>query len=154
MKKYYYWLLVVAIIVIDQLSKCWVSHYLQLGESRYGTPFFNLVLAHNYGAAFSFLNVPGGLQRWLFVVLSSVISVLLLFWLRTAQSRLQATALALILGGAVGNLIGRLFKGYVVDFLQFHWADYCWPAFNVADSAVCIGVGLLIISLFFTRKKS
>jgi len=140
------WLLLSAVvIVLDLATKAWVSGAFQLGESREVTPFFNLVLAHNTGAAFSFLAGAGGWQRWLFAAVTIGISIALVVGLkRHGDKLLLATAFALVLGGALGNLYDRLTLGYVVDFLDFHWARSHFPAFNVADSAITIGVALLL----------
>jgi signal peptidase II len=135
----------VGVIALDLATKAWVSAAFQLGESREVTPFFNLVLAHNTGAAFSFLAGAGGWQRWLFAAVTIAISAALVVGLRRHGDKpLLATAFALVLGGALGNLYDRLTLGYVVDFLDFHWARSHFPAFNVADSAISIGVALLL----------
>lgn len=147
--------LVLAMIVIsaDQVSKVWVQQTLSLGDSRILTPYFNLVRAHNSGAAFSFLADASGWQRWFFVGLGGVATVVIAWLLaRHGHQRLFACALSLILGGAIGNVIDRLLHGHVIDFLQFHW-DWLtpifhggyFPAFNVADSAITAGVVLLLL---------
>src|SRR5690349_8325798 len=134
-----------AIIAADLATKAWITSIFKYGEVREVTPFFNLVLAHNTGAAFSFLAGAGGWQRWFFTAIAVVISVAIVVVLRTqAGNRLLAVALALVLGGALGNLHDRVTLGYVVDFVQLHAAGYYWPAFNVADSAICVGVALLL----------
>ena len=140
------WLLLSAVVVaLDLATKAWVSATFQLGESREVLSFFNLVLAHNAGAAFSFLAGAGGWQRWFFTVVTVGISVALLVGLRRHGDKpLVATAFALVLGGALGNLYDRLTLGYVVDFLDFHWGRAHFPAFNVADSAISVGVALLL----------
>lgn len=140
------WLgLSVVIIVVDQLTKLVVTRALAHGQSITVTPFFDLVLVFNPGAAFSFLSDASGWQRWFFVALALVISVWLLFLLhRHARERLLPCALALILGGAIGNVIDRLLFGAVIDFLYFHLGKYYWPAFNVADSAISVGVALMV----------
>ena len=140
------WLLVsAAVVAADLATKAWVSSALGFGEVRTITPFFNLVLAHNTGAAFSFLANAGGWQRWFFTAIAVAISVAIVFWLRRQHGdRRIALALALVLGGALGNLWDRLTLGYVVDFVQLHAAGYHWPAFNVADSAITVGVAILI----------
>lgn len=141
-----HWLTVAAVvIVLDQTSKAAISSHFVQGESLALTPFFNLVLAYNAGAAFSFLHDAGGMQRWLFSVIAIVASVWIVWLLRRHQAeRLFSLALALILGGALGNLIDRIAYGHVVDFLDFHWAGYHFAAFNVADSAITGGAALLI----------
>jgi signal peptidase II len=141
-----YWLaLAVLVILLDQASKLWVLGSFHLGESLPVTGFFNLVLVFNSGAAFSFLSDAGGWQKWFFIVLALVISGWLAVMIRQhAAERLQPLAFALVLGGALGNVIDRLRFGAVVDFLDFHVAGWHWPAFNVADSAITIGVVLLL----------
>ena len=112
-----------------------------------------MTLAHNYGAAFSFLSDAGGWQRWLFTGLASVVTVVLVIWLLrlTAKERMLAAALSLVIGGAVGNLIDRIINGYVVDFIDVYYRDWHWPAFNVADSAISCGIVLLLIDgIFFS----
>jgi len=140
------WLaLSVLVLALDQASKAWMLASFRLMESLVVTPFFNLVLVFNPGAAFSFLAGAGGWQKWFFVGLALAISAWLLSLLRRhAGERLLPTALALILGGAVGNLIDRLRFDAVVDFFDFHLAGYHWPAFNVADSAITVGVALML----------
>ncbi len=133
------------VLLLDYASKAWVLSAFHLHERMTVTSFFNLVLVYNPGASFSFLADAGGWQRWFFVVLALVISAWLLVMLRRhAQERLMPMALALVLGGAVGNVIDRLRFGAVVDFLDFHVAGWHWPAFNVADSAITVGVILLL----------
>ena len=138
-------LLSAGVVAIDLATKSWVSASMQLGDSREILPFFNLVLMHNTGAAFSFLAGAGGWQRWFFTAITIVISgVLVLMLRRQHQDRLMATACALVLGGALGNLYDRLTLGYVVDFVMLHAGGYAWPAFNVADSAISAGVVLMV----------
>lgn len=133
------------IIVIDFLSKAWVLASFQTHERVAVTSFFNLVLVFNPGASFSFLADAGGWQRWFFTVLALAISAWLAVMIRQhAHERLMPVALALVLGGALGNVIDRLRFGAVVDFLDFHLAGWHWPAFNVADSAITVGVMLLL----------
>ena len=140
------WLAVsAAVVAADLATKAWVSHVFVPGESVTVTPFFNLVLAYNTGAAFSFLADAGGWQRWFFTVVTIVISIGIVVMLARQRSAPSVSAaLALVLGGALGNLYDRLTLGHVVDFVQLHAAGYYWPAFNVADSAISIGVALLI----------
>ena len=135
-----------AVILLDQLTKTLISGSFELNDSRTITSFFNLVRAHNTGAAFSFLAGAAGWQRWFFIGLGAV-AALFIVWLlkRHGGQRLFGWALALILGGAVGNVIDRLLHGYVVDFLQVHWGGSYFPSFNVADSAISIGAALLIV---------
>src|SRR3954463_13136201 len=140
------WLLVsVAVVAVDLATKAWISGAFQYGEVRPVLPFFNLVLVHNTGAAFSFLAGASGWQRWFFTAITIAISAFIVVMLRRHhRDRLMATALALVLGGALGNLHDRVSLGHVVDFVQVHAAGWYFPAFNVADSAIPIGVGLLI----------
>lgn len=141
--------LALVVIVFDQLTKLLASMKLAYGEPVVVWPVFNLMLAHNQGAAFSFLHDAGGWQRWFFAGLASVVSVVLVVWIaRVRTQKLLAVSLALILGGAVGNLIDRLRFGHVVDFLSFHWNQYYFPTFNLADTAITIGAGLMLLDMF------
>jgi len=134
-----------AVVALDLATKAWISAAFTPGEVLRVTPFFNLVLAHNAGAAFSFLADAGGWQRWFFTAVAAAISIVIVVMLkRSADNPLLQSALALVLGGAVGNLHDRVTLGHVVDFVQLHAAGYYFPAFNVADSAITIGVALLI----------
>ncbi len=145
------WLwLSVLIIVLDQISKGMASAYLNLHEPIAVLPSFNFTLMHNTGAAFSFLRDAGGWQRWFFASLAIIVSVILVFWLRSVprSNRWLALALALVLGGALGNLWDRLVLGYVVDFIQIYYQQWYYPAFNIADSAIFIGAGMLIVDSF------
>ncbi len=147
-------MLAALVLVLDQASKQWVLDSFRLMESRTITPFFNLVLVFNPGASFSFLADAGGWQKWLFVALALSISVWLLHMLRQhATERLLPAALALILGGALGNLVDRLRFDAVADFLQFHYAGWYFPAFNVADSAITVGVVLMLLHQFRLAKE-
>ena len=148
------WLAIAAIvIVLDQLSKAAINSHFVFGESMVVTGFFNLVLAHNTGAAFNFLSDAGGVQRWLFSAIAIVASVWIIWLLRKHQSeKLFSFALAFILGGALGNLIDRIAYGYVVDFLDFHWGAYHFAAFNLADSAITCGAALLILDSLKGKK--
>ncbi|MDD2915599.1 MAG: signal peptidase II [Gallionella sp.] len=142
------------VIVLDQLSKAWVSSHFVYGESLYVLGVFNLVLAHNTGAAFSFLNDAGGMQRWLFSGIAVIASVWIVTLLRKHSAEtLFALALSLILGGALGNLIDRVAYGYVIDFLAFHWEEHYFPAFNIADSAITCGAIALILDSFRSQRK-
>ena len=140
------------IIVLDQLSKMWITGHFSYGESLHVLSVFNLVLAHNTGAAFSFLSDAGGMQRWLFSIIAIAASIWIVWLLRrhVAQT-LFALALSMILGGALGNLIDRIAYGYVVDFLQFHWNGHYFPAFNLADSAITCGAALLLLESFVKK---
>jgi signal peptidase II len=136
------------VILADQLVKAWVVHHFTLFERRHVLPVLDIILTYNTGAAFSFLAEASGWQRWLFVLLAIGVSGALLLWLRrlrAAQQGLLACALALIAGGALGNMIDRLRFGRVVDFVHVHWQQHFFPAFNVADSAITIGAALLIL---------
>jgi signal peptidase II len=142
----------VLVIALDQLSKMWISSHFAYGESYTVTSFFNLVLAHNTGASFSMLSDAGGWQRWLFSGIALVASGWITWLLRKHQhEKLFCIALLFILGGALGNLIDRLIYGYVVDFLDFHWKESHFAAFNVADSAITLGAALLLWDSF--KKK-
>lgn len=145
----YLWLSLL-IIVADQISKTIMVNWLDLYQSVPVLPFFNLTLAHNPGAAFSFLAGAGGWQRWFFIILAVVICTVLVIWMkRLAQTaKLEAISLAMIIGGATGNVIDRLIYGYVIDFLDVYAGSYHWPAFNIADSAIFIGAVFLIIDSF------
>ncbi|TDN68666.1 signal peptidase II [Paraburkholderia sp. BL10I2N1] len=140
------WLGVALIVILfDQLSKIAISKVFAYGESVAIAPFFNLVLVYNRGAAFSFLAAAGGWQRWAFTGLGVVAALVICYLLkRHGTQRLFCTALALILGGALGNVIDRLVYGHVIDFLDFHVRGWHWPAFNLADSAITIGAALLV----------
>ena len=142
-----HWLgLALVLVIADQFTKVLVLGSFQLGDSRVVTSFFNLVRVHNAGAAFSFLADASGWQRWFFTGLGVAAAVLIVWMLKNhAGQRLFGFALACILGGAIGNVIDRVLYGYVVDFLDFHWASMHFPAFNVADSAISIGATCLIL---------
>lgn len=151
------WLLLSAgVILADWQTKQWVSEALVLYRPNEITSWLNITLAHNYGAAFSFLSDAGGWQRWFFVVLASGVSLVLTVWLlRLPRNEwLTGLGLGLVIGGAVGNLIDRIQLGYVVDFIDFHIGGWHYPAFNVADSAITIGVIVLLIDgLFFSTAR-
>lgn len=153
MRKWLWLSLVVA--VLDQVSKIWVQAVFQEGDSMAVTGFFNLVLVYNEGAAFSFLSDAGGWQRWFFVTLAVVISVVLYNWIGNLQrhERSTAAALALILGGAWGNLVDRLLFGKVTDFIDIYYAHWHWPAFNIADSAIFLGVVLMLLGLLQEEQR-
>lgn len=141
-------LLAAMVVVLDQLTKLWVLADFQPHEVLPVLPVFNLTLVFNTGAAFSFLSNAGGWQRWFFIGLTSLVSIGLLVWLTRLRQheRLAGVALAMILGGAAGNLLDRVRLGKVVDFLDFYWQQWHWPAFNVADSAITLGVMILLLS--------
>ena len=149
------WLLLSIVVVIaDLLSKSMASSMLEYANPVPVLPSFNLTLLHNTGAAFSFLAAAGGWQCWFFVGLAVVVSIALVKWLSTLKNdRWLAIAIALILGGALGNLYDRITLGYVVDFLHFYWRDYHFPAFNLADTAISIGAAMMILDLFRSKPE-
>lgn len=144
------------VIMLDQFTKLLADRFLSMHSVKTIVPgFFDLVLAYNTGAAFSFLSDAGGWQRWAFTALAIAVSVLLILWLKRLppSEKLTAIALALILGGAIGNLIDRILYGHVIDFIHWFYKDFSWPAFNLADSAITLGATLLIIhAIFFDNK--
>ena len=154
------WLLVSAVIaVLDLWPKNIASEALTLYRPVELTSWLNMTLAHNYGAAFSFLSDAGGWQRWLFTGLASVVTVVLVVWLLRlpSEEKLTAAALGMIIGGAIGNLVDRINNGYVVDFIDVYYRDWHWPAFNLADSAITCGVILLLLNGLFlsiSEKRS
>ncbi len=140
------------VILLDQITKYVISSHFYYGENYFVTSYFNLVLWHNTGASFSMLSDAGGWQRWLFSAIAASASVWIFFLLRkNPHQKLFCLALIFILGGALGNLIDRLIYGYVVDFLDFHWNESHFAAFNVADSSINIGAALLLWDSF--KKK-
>ena len=137
--------LALLVVLLDQLTKYWVSASFHYGEVRVVSRFFNLVLTHNKGAAFSFLASAAGWQRGFFIAIALIaIAVISMLLMRRAGDRLFSLALALILGGAIGNVLDRIILGHVVDFLDLHLAGWHWPAFNLADSAITVGAVLLV----------
>ena len=140
------------VVVLDQLSKYWVMTSFEEYEVLRVWPVFNLTLVYNTGAAFSFLSDAGGWQRWFFVTIGVLVSAAMVVWLSRldVRERLTAYGLAFVVGGAIGNLIDRILLGKVVDFLQWHWQDWYWPSFNLADSAITLGVVLLLIDGLFS----
>ena len=156
----YLWLTLL-VIIVDLSSKAIVSEHFYLYEVLVVIPhWFNLTLAHNSGAAFSFLANESGWQRWFFAAIALLVSVVIFFWIKRLQAHEHwlAIALALVLGGALGNLWDRLTLGYVVDFLDFYYQNGTqamhWPAFNVADMAISMGAFLLIVDALFSKDSS
>ncbi len=139
----------IKLVVMNSMGYGWVNRIEIL-------PFFNLLYVHNYGAAFSFLSDQAGWQRWFFTGIAFVVTAMLAFWMRRlpATERWNNIAYALIIGGAVGNVFDRVVHGFVVDYLDFYWGNYHWPAFNLADSAICIGAAMIILDGFRGNKKS
>ncbi len=143
------------VLILDQCSKLIADALLQFNQPVPLLPFLDLRKVYNPGAAFSFLSDASGWQRWFFVGLTLLVSLVLAVWLRrlqAGQARL-ALALSLILGGALGNLIDRVVYGYVIDFIDLYYGDWHWPVFNVADSAITVGAGLLILDALLGHKK-
>ncbi len=143
------------VIILDQTTKFFALHYLTFNQPTFVTFFFNLTLAQNPGAAFSLLAQAGGWQGWLFGFIAILVSTVIIYWLYKLPSDKiwLPVALALILGGALGNLCDRLAHGYVVDFLDFYIGNWHWPAFNLADSAISIGAVMLIIDIVWHRQS-
>ena len=151
-----HWLLLsVVVVVADQFTKWLAQASLIPYQPVPVIPMFNLTLAYNTGAAFSMLSDASGWQRWFFVSLAIVVVIVLFSWVwrMRADERLHAISITLILGGAIGNLIDRLLHGYVVDFLDVYYGSYHWPIFNIADSAITVGVVVLIIDMFINQKN-
>ena len=154
MKPLYKWLSISAVIVIvDLYTKHLIQNAFVYGEHLTINSFFDLVRYHNEGAAFSFLSDAGGWQKWFFAAIS-VIAVIVITYLikKHSEQKLFCFGLALVLGGAIGNLYDRITLGYVVDFLNFHINNHYWPAFNIADSAICVGVAMLLWDSFKNDK--
>jgi signal peptidase II len=148
------WLwLAAGVVAADQISKAAILAVLREGDARPVTSFFSLVLTYNTGAAFSFLATASGWQRWFLAGIAIAATIVIVVLLRRGGSAVYSTGLALILGGALGNLYDRLALGKVVDFLLFHYAGWAYPAFNVADSAITVGAGLIIFDSF-RRQRS
>ena len=139
----------IKLIVMDKMGYGWANRIEVL-------PFFNLLYVHNYGAAFSFLSDQEGWQRWLFTGIAFVVTGMLAYWMRRlpASDKWNNIAYALIIGGAVGNVFDRIVHGFVVDYLDFYWGTYHWPAFNLADSAICIGAAMIILDGFRAKKSA
>ncbi|MFT6300415.1 MAG: signal peptidase II [Saprospiraceae bacterium] len=144
----------VSVAIIDQLAKYAVTQKFLYGAHENIFPGLNLLLVHNRGAAFSFLSDAGGWQRWVFLAISLVASIVLVAWLyrlKTAQFFLSLS-LALILGGAIGNLYDRIFLGYVIDFVDVYYKNYHWPVFNVADASITLGAVFLLLESLMVKK--
>lgn len=153
MKKWHWFMLSIAVVVLDQLSKYWIGIFLTPYKPLPIFPMLNLTLAYNTGAAFSFLSGAGEWHRWFFAGFSLVMSAVLTIWLyRSTHSCLLSVAISLVLGGAVGNLIDRAFYGYVVDFIDVYYKHHHFATFNIADSAICIGAGFFILDLLVNKK--
>ena len=146
--------IVLVIVVLDQITKIWADTTLTMYEQIPITGFFNITKAYNYGAAFSFLDNAGGWQRWFFTAVSLIVSIVLSVWLfrMTRAERWLSLSIALILGGAVGNLIDRVWYGYVVDFIQVYWKTSYFPSFNIADAAITCGTIILLVLTLFEKN--
>ncbi|MCE9685283.1 MULTISPECIES: signal peptidase II [Shewanella] len=151
----WYWM-VALVFIADQLSKQWVLKGFELHESLQLLPGFNFTYVRNYGAAFSFLSDAGGWQRWLFTLIALGFTAILSIWLRKQAAGLWRLNLAytLVIGGALGNLVDRLMHGFVVDFIDVYWGRSHYPAFNIADSAICIGAALIIWDALVAGKPA
>jgi signal peptidase II len=146
-----------AVVLVDHLAKAWIMHHFEPLERVHVLKVLDIILTFNTGAAFSFLAEASGWQRWLFVVLALGVSLVLIAWMRRLSARvhgLLACGLALIVGGALGNLIDRLYIGRVVDFIHVHWGRAYFPAFNIADSAITIGAVVLLIDAFLETRAA
>ncbi len=147
----YWYAIAVLVILLDQWTK-WLSlQHLNYEDPVVINEFFNLTLRYNYGVAFSMFDQIGGGQRWPLSILAFVVSIGIVVWIYRSGQRwgLEALGLSLVLGGAIGNLYDRVTLGYVVDFIEWHYKQHYWPAFNIADSAICIGAGFLLFDGFF-----
>ncbi len=145
----------VLLLVADQVTKTLILGNYRLGDATYITSFFNIVRAHNTGAAFSFLSNAGGWQRWLFTGIGAAATIFIVWQLRAHPGqRLFSFAMASILGGAVGNVVDRLLHGYVVDFLDFHLNGWHFPAFNIADTAITVGAVCLILDELLRVRRA
>jgi len=144
------------VILLDQITKQAALAWLPLHQIVEVMPGFDWYLTYNTGAAFSFLADAGGWQRWFFTILTIIISVVIAFWIKRVpvDEKLTAVSLCLILGGALGNLIDRIYLGYVVDYIQVWLGSYPWPAFNIADAAISVGATVLILSSFKSSDKT
>jgi signal peptidase II len=144
-----HWLTIAFVIVlVDQATKFWAQATLNYGDPVAIVPGFNLLLVYNTGAAFNLLSEASGWQRWFFAAIALVVSIVITMWLRSLGPRQWwlPIALTLILGGALGNFWDRVTLGYVIDFIEIYYDKWSWPAFNVADSAICVGAVMLLLS--------
>ena len=148
-----WWGLAISVSAVDQLTKLAVSTLMYYGESIPLTGFFNLVNVWNTGAAFSFLADAGGWQRYFFIVITLGVSIVLVVMLCKPRPRAEALGYSLVLGGALGNGFDRVVRSYVVDYLDFYWQRWHWPAFNIADIGITLGVSLLLLSTFNQADK-
>jgi signal peptidase II len=139
------------VVILDQATKALVVGTVKMKSSIQLLPILDIVYLENRGAAFSMLHDAGGWQRWFFIVLALIVSVVLMVWLRrirTSEQLILAIGISLVLGGALGNVIDRVWHSYVIDFIYFHWKDWYFPAFNIADTAITLGAGCLLIDAF------
>lgn len=151
-----YIFLALFVTFLDQLSKYIILTYVDFGEVINIIPFLNITLTHNYGAAFGLLANESGWQIWAFLSIAIFVSLAILIWLKFSikqNKSLESFSLMLVLGGAIGNVIDRFFRGFVVDFIDFYIQDWHWYTFNISDTAICIGAALLIVDIFILRHK-
>lgn len=151
-----YLFLAFSIIVVDQLTKIYVLLHLDPFETINLLPFLNITLTNNFGAAFGILANQSGWQKWFFLSIAVLVSTCILFWLKKSiekQKQLESFALVLILGGAIGNLIDRVFYGSVIDFIDFYIKDWHWYTFNISDTAICVGSSILLLEIFFFKRS-
>jgi len=145
------------VVILDQLGKAAVRGHFSggaVGGPENVAPFFNIVLIHNRGMSFGLFNSGGGLNALLFSLVAAAIVAVLIYWLSRVESWLLAVAIGLVIGGAIGNVIDRLRFGAVVDFLDFHVGSWHWPAFNIADSAICVGVAVMLLDGLLLRREA
>ncbi len=145
------------VVLLDQATKALVVTTIKMKANIALLPILDIVYLENEGAAFSLLHDAGGWQRWFFIGLALIVSLMLMAWLRKLRGSEQivlAIGLSLVLGGALGNVIDRVWHSYVIDFIYFHWKDWYFPAFNIADSAITIGAGCLLVDAFYETGKA